>query len=187
MVKGICQWILYKRLGYKKIITQELPEKYIICMAPHTSNWDLILGQLFAHAEGIKCNFLMKKEWFFWPLGPIFRKMGGIPVWRSKHTSMTDNLAAEADKRKSFGLCITPEGTRSLNPEWKKDSISSPSRRICLSISMGLTMRRRSSNAPGRLSRQEMLTKTCVKSSCTSRISKERNRRSSQSEILIKR
>ena len=91
---------MYKRLGYKKIITQELPEKYIICMAPHTSNWDLILGQLFAHAEGIKCNFLMKKEWFFWPLGPIFRKMGGIPVWRSKHTSMTDNLAAEADKRK---------------------------------------------------------------------------------------
>lgn len=120
MVKGICQWILYKRLGYKKNITQELPEKYIICMAPHTSNWDLILGQLFAHAEGIKCNFLMKKEWFFWPLGPIFRKMGGIPVLRSKHTSMTDNLAAEADKRKSFGLCITPEGTRSLNPEWKK-------------------------------------------------------------------
>lgn len=120
MVKGICQWILYKLLGYKKIITQELPEKYIICMAPHTSNWDLILGQLFAHAEGIKCNFLMKKEWFFWPLGPIFRKMGGIPVWRSKHTSMTDNLAAEADKRKAFGLCITPEGTRSLTPEWKK-------------------------------------------------------------------
>ena len=111
---------MYKRLGYKKIITQELPEKYIICMAPHTSNWDLILGQLFAHAEGIKCNFLMKKEWFFWPLGPIFRKMGGIPVWRSKHTSMTDNLAAEADKRKAFGLCITPEGTRSLYPEWKK-------------------------------------------------------------------
>ena len=111
---------MYKRLGYKKIITQELPEKYIICMAPHTSNWDLILGQLFAHAEGIKCNFLMKKEWFFWPLGPIFRKMGGIPVWRSKHTSMTDNLAAEADKRKAFGLWITPEGTRSLNPEWKK-------------------------------------------------------------------
>ena len=34
MVKGICQWILYKLLGYKKIITQELPEKYIICIDP---------------------------------------------------------------------------------------------------------------------------------------------------------
>lgn len=120
MIQKICQWFLYKRLGWTKDITQVLPDKYIICLAPHTSNWDMILGQLFEHAEGMKCNFLMKKEWFFWPLGPIFRKMGGIPVWRSKHTSMTDHLAEEAKKREYFGLCITPEGTRSLNPDWKK-------------------------------------------------------------------
>ena len=120
MVKGICQWILYKHLGYKKIITQELPEKYIICMAPHTSNWDLILGQLFAHAEGIKCNFLMKKEWFFFPLGIIFRKMGGIPVHRDKRTSMVDQLVQRIEKSDTFHLAITPEGTRSANPDWKK-------------------------------------------------------------------
>ncbi|MBQ1626284.1 MAG: 1-acyl-sn-glycerol-3-phosphate acyltransferase, partial [Prevotella sp.] len=76
--------------------------------------------QLYAKAEGLKSNFLMKKEWFFWPLGSVFRAMGGIPVWRSKHTSMTDNLANEASKASVFHLCITPEGTRSLNPEWKK-------------------------------------------------------------------
>jgi 1-acyl-sn-glycerol-3-phosphate acyltransferase len=46
--------------------------------------------------------------------------MGGIPVWRTKKTSMTDNLAAEASKAATFRLCITPEGTRSLNPDWKK-------------------------------------------------------------------
>ncbi len=120
MLQKFCQWYLYKHLGWTKQITESLPQKYIICLAPHTSNWDLILGQLYAHAEGMKSNFLMKKEWFFWPLGPIFRKMGGIPVFRSKHTSMTDQLAAEATKRKSFVLCITPEGTRSLNPDWKK-------------------------------------------------------------------
>lgn len=138
MIRNICQWVLYKRLGWKKDVAFELPEKYIICLAPHTSNWDLILGQLFEHAEGMKCNFLMKKEWFFWPLGPIFRRMGGIPVWRSKHTSMTDNLAEEAKKRESFGLCITPEGTRSLNPDWKRAFTSLPSRLVCLSISTGL-------------------------------------------------
>ena len=33
---------------------------------------------------------------------------------------MTDNLAETARKRDTFGLCITPEGTRSLNPDWKK-------------------------------------------------------------------
>jgi 1-acyl-sn-glycerol-3-phosphate acyltransferase len=62
----------------------------------------------------------MKKEWFFWPLGPIFRSLGGIPVFRSKKTSMTDNLAEAARKAERFMLCITPEGTRSPNPEWKR-------------------------------------------------------------------
>ena len=120
MVKDICKWILYKYLGWKKDVTVGHPKKFIICLAPHTSNWDFLIGLLFSRAEGIKSNFLMKKEWFFWPLGPIFKKLGGVPVWRSKHTSMTDNLAETARKRETFGLCITPEGTRSLNPDWKK-------------------------------------------------------------------
>ena len=71
-------------------------------------------------AEGMRINFLMKKEWFFWPLGTFFRHIGGIPVWRTKHMSMTDNLAQTAIKRKSFRLCITPEGTRKRVEDWKK-------------------------------------------------------------------
>ena len=67
MIQQLSKWILYKRLGWTKEITIAHPEKYIICLAPHTSNWDLLIGQLYAHAEGIKSNFLMKKEWFFWP------------------------------------------------------------------------------------------------------------------------
>ncbi len=107
-------------MGWHKNVTVEHPEKYIICLAPHTSNWDFIMGQLYSGAEGWKINFLMKKEWFFWPLGILFNHLGGIPVYRSKHTSMTDNLAKEARRRESFKLCITPEGTRSANSEWKR-------------------------------------------------------------------
>ena len=107
-------------MGWTANITEPHPDKYIICLAPHTSNWDFLIGQLYSRSRGMKSNFLMKKEWFFWPLGPIFRRMGGIPVWRSKHTSMTDNLAATAEQLPVFQLCITPEGTRSPNPEWKK-------------------------------------------------------------------
>ena len=107
-------------MGWTKCVTVAHPDKFIICLAPHTSNWDFIIGQLYAQAEGFKINFLMKREWFFWPLGIIFRSLGGIPVWRSKHTSMTDNLAETAKTKDSFKLCITPEGTRSPNTEWKK-------------------------------------------------------------------
>lgn len=106
-------------MGWTRDVTVDHPDKYVLCLAPHTSNWDFIIGQLYAKAEGVKINFLMKKEWFFWPLGYFFRRAGGIPVYRSKHTSLTDRLAEEAKKSEHFALCITPEGTRSLNPDWK--------------------------------------------------------------------
>ena len=107
-------------LGWSADISVDHPDKYIICLAPHTSNWDFIIGHLYSGANGIKSNFLMKKEWFFWPLGPIFKRIGGIPVWRSKHNSMTENLAQAAKDAKEFHLCITPEGTRSAKHKKKK-------------------------------------------------------------------
>ena len=66
MLGKLCSWLLYKRLGWTKEVTQPHPEKFIICLAPHTSNWDFALGQMYSRAEGMKINFLMKKEWFFW-------------------------------------------------------------------------------------------------------------------------
>ena len=120
MLRKLSGWILYSKLGWRKEVTVPLPDKFIICLAPHTSNWDFFFGQLYTLSEGIEINFLMKREWFFWPLGPLFKSMGGIPVWRNKHASMTDNLADEAMKSDSFRLCITPEGTRSPNADWKK-------------------------------------------------------------------
>ena len=120
MWKSFCNWLLYKQMGWTAEVTEAHPDKYIICLAPHTSNWDFLIGQLYNGATGMGSNFLMKKEWFFWPLGPIFKRLGGIPVWRDKKTSMTDNLAETARQLKTFRLCITPEGTRSATTEWKK-------------------------------------------------------------------
>ena len=111
MLRKICKWLLYKRLGWEKNVTVSHPDKFIICLAPHTSNADFLLGQLYMRAEAMKINFLMKSEWFAWPLGTLFRKLGGIPVSRGRHTSMTDSLAATARRRPTFRLCVTPEGT----------------------------------------------------------------------------
>ena len=107
-------------MGWRVNITVPNYRKCIICVAPHTSNWDFILGQLYAHAEGIKTNFLMKKEWFFWPLGILMRKLGGIPVYRNKKQGMTDIAAQKAAEMDTFRLCITPEGTRKPTTEWKR-------------------------------------------------------------------
>ena len=120
MRRKFCSWLLFKKLGFKVEVDQPHPDKYILCLAPHTSNWDFIIGQLYNQACHLDTNFLMKKEWFFWPLGLIFKRLGGIPVNRSRHTSMTDSIAETARQAGRFRLCITPEGTRSRVVEWKK-------------------------------------------------------------------
>lgn len=120
MFQKICRTILFDWMGWKADVDQPIPDKCIICIAPHTSNWDFFIGKTYYTALGRTSNFLMKKEWFFWPLGPLFRRMGGIPVERSRHTSMTDQLAQRAMESSHFSLAVTPEGTRSRNPQWKR-------------------------------------------------------------------
>ena len=77
MKKAIFGFIYFKVLGWKAIVNVPDYDKYIICAAPHTSNWDLFIGKLCYGAIGRDAGFLMKKDWFFWPLGSIFRCMGG--------------------------------------------------------------------------------------------------------------
>lgn len=112
--------ILFDWMGVREEVSEPFPAKYIIALAPHTSNWDFIIGMLFCRAKDFNCNFLMKKEWFFWPLGKLMHKLGGIPVYRSKKTGLTDIVAEKAKEMDTFRLCITPEGTRKANKEWKK-------------------------------------------------------------------
>lgn len=120
MLQNLSRFIFFRLMGWKVDVTVEMPRKCIICIAPHTSNWDFIVGRLYALTQGVTAGFLMKKEWFFWPLGSFFRSIGGIPVHRQKNTSLTDVLAAAAREADEFRLAITPEGTRSLVDTWKR-------------------------------------------------------------------
>ena len=120
MKKAICSFIYHKLLGWKAVVNVPDYDKYIICAAPHTSNWDFIIGKLFYAAIGRETGFMMKKEWFFFPFGYLLKAMGGIPVNRDKNTSTVEAVTNEIKKRKTFHLAITPEGTRSPNPNWKR-------------------------------------------------------------------
>ena len=94
MKKRLYSFIYYRLLGWKTNVTVPNYDKCVICAAPHTSNWDLFIGKLFYGAIGRKTSFMMKKEWFFFPLGLIFRAIGGIPVDRSRNTSPVDQAVS---------------------------------------------------------------------------------------------
>ena len=119
MFKSLCR-LIFRKMGWQVEMTVPYRDKCIICVAPHTSNWDFIIAELYYHSIGRTPGFLMKKEWFFWPMGVLFRSMGGIPVERSRHVSLTDRVAEAAIKAERFELAVTPEGTRSLATKWKR-------------------------------------------------------------------
>lgn len=118
-MKSLSRFIL-KLIGWKITGETNLPDKCVICVAPHTSNWDLLLGLIVYKSMGRTASFLIKKEWFFFPMNLIFKSLGGIPVDRSRKTSLTEQMADLYAKKTNFQLAITPEATRKLNTEWKK-------------------------------------------------------------------
>lgn len=111
---------ILKLMGWSYAYTVEEPPKSIICVAPHTSNWDFIIGKLFYSAiKTRKSSFLIKKSWFVFPIGYFMRAVGGVPVDRSRRMSITDQMAKEFEQREFFHLAITPEGTRKAVKRWK--------------------------------------------------------------------
>lgn len=96
-------------------------DKCVICVAPHTSNVDFLLGISAYKSLGREANFLMKSFWFFFPLGILIRKLGGIPVVRSKKGggSLTSQIIYDFNSRKYMNLAVTPEGTRKRTSQWR--------------------------------------------------------------------
>jgi 1-acyl-sn-glycerol-3-phosphate acyltransferase len=107
-------------LGWRMRVPECDVPRSVICVAPHTSNLDFFLGKLYYGAVGLRASFLMKREWFFFPLGYIFRWLGGIPVDRSRSMSITDRMVMEFARRVEFRLAVTPEGTRGRVSEWRR-------------------------------------------------------------------
>lgn len=101
----------------------ELPteKKAVIISVPHTSNWDFVWGELAFLSQRVPAFILMKKEFFFFPIGMILRALRVIPVNRgNKDSQLVDQMVAEFKKRDTMYLCITPEGSRKKRKKWKK-------------------------------------------------------------------
>jgi len=103
-------------------VTGVLPEgqkKYVLIVAPHTSNWDFFLFVLAVSVLRFQPSVLIKSTLFVGPLGWFLRYCGAIPVNRTQATSLVNYIAGLYHQRDEFVLIITPEGTRSANPRWK--------------------------------------------------------------------
>uniref|UniRef100_UPI0032180C58 1-acyl-sn-glycerol-3-phosphate acyltransferase n=1 Tax=uncultured Draconibacterium sp. TaxID=1573823 RepID=UPI0032180C58 len=117
-MKGFCKFWL-KVLGWKAIGSVAPENKCIIIGAPHTSAWDFVISWLFYTSIGGLANVLIKKEFFFWPVGYFVKKMGGLPIDRSKGANVIRQTIQLINESEKIHLALTPEGTRDFTVRWK--------------------------------------------------------------------
>ncbi|WP_299076979.1 1-acyl-sn-glycerol-3-phosphate acyltransferase [uncultured Paraglaciecola sp.] len=93
--------------------------KMILAIAPHTSNWDFVIGVGVAFNLRLKISFFGKHSIFIPPFDRLLRHFGGIPIERSSKHGVVDNMAKSMRDADSMILCLAPEGTRSPISPWK--------------------------------------------------------------------
>lgn len=118
-MRAIARFIYEYILGWK--LVGEFPplDKYLVAVAPHTSNWDFVIGLLVRTLSGVRINYIGKESLFRPPLGWFFRMTGGAPVDRGRNADTVRAIAALFRERDEFRLGLSPEGTRKAVPAWR--------------------------------------------------------------------
>ena len=119
---AVSRWV--GRLGLATLgwhVTGDMPNlrKFVLIVAPHTSNWDFPVGMSAKLALGLSAIWLGKHTLFRFPFGIILRALGGIPVYRSASQDVVQQVTGEFAKSDRLVLAVAPEGTRKKVERWK--------------------------------------------------------------------
>jgi 1-acyl-sn-glycerol-3-phosphate acyltransferase len=95
-------------------IEGEVPDlpRFVIAVAPHTSNWDFVVGASAMFALDLRIAFIAKHTLFRAPFAAVLRWMGAIPVDRSRRHGVVAESVAAFTPIEPRVLVIAPEGTR---------------------------------------------------------------------------
>lgn len=119
------QWLgrsLLSFLGWKvlgEIGEEHTNKNLVVIVAPHTSNWDGILGVAAIAGLDARISFIGKDTAFKYGLGAFLKYMGGIPIDRSNPRGVINDAIEKIKKMNGTLLGMAPEGTRSKVEAWK--------------------------------------------------------------------
>lgn len=116
--RALGRWVL-RAMGWR--IAGEIPNvpKLVIIVAPHTSNWDFVVGVAAKAALGLQVLFLGKDTLFRFPFGALMRALGGMPVDRASSHDVVQGVIEQFARRDRLILGLAPEGTRKRVERWR--------------------------------------------------------------------
>ena len=118
LFQRLCLWLL-DFFGWKHIFEPLPGPKGVIMVYPHTSNLDFFVGILYRYGYDMSAHWVAKHTAFKWPIRGLLKRMGGIPIDRSKPGGAIAAMCEEFGRRASMWVAITPEGTRSYTDHIK--------------------------------------------------------------------
>lgn len=113
-----CGWLL-RKMGWETIGGPMKEPKAIVLGVPHTTLRDFLVCYLFYAQFGKMAHIMIKKQFFWWPLGALLRTLGAVPVDRKSPTETVRSLIHLMEDAPEFHLAIAPEGTRKPVKRWK--------------------------------------------------------------------
>jgi 1-acyl-sn-glycerol-3-phosphate acyltransferase len=96
-----------------------LERKFVLIVAPHTSNWDFLLGVAILFATEMRVSWLGKHALFKAPFRTFLRWLGGIPVDRRASHGVVGECVRAFAEVSTLMLALSPEGTRKGVSQWK--------------------------------------------------------------------
>ncbi len=91
----------------------------VLIAAPHTSNWDFVLGVAAMLALNLRVAWLGKHTIFRFPVAGLLRFWGGVPIDRRSAEGVVETVARQMREAAQFYLALSPEGTRRKVERWK--------------------------------------------------------------------
>jgi len=108
-----------KWMGWKVQGSFPRTPKAVLIAAPHTSNWDFVIGVAAKFYLELSICWLGKHTLFRKPFDRFFRWLGGIPVQRNASHGIVQQTVENFKRHDQFLLGLSPEGTRKKVDRWK--------------------------------------------------------------------
>ena len=110
----------YMKLAGWKVIgyVPDVP-KMIVVAGPHTANRDGFMLIMTAWILRVRLDWMVKAELIKGPWGWALKKIGAVPIDRSRKNDRVKQAVENFLKRDKMLLVIAPEGTRQKTDHWK--------------------------------------------------------------------
>jgi 1-acyl-sn-glycerol-3-phosphate acyltransferase len=93
---------------------------FVLIVAPHTSNWDFVVGFLAYLGLRLHSSWFVKHTALRWPWAALGRHFGAVAIDRAHAGNVVAASVSAMNAAERMVITLAPEGTRKKVSQWKQ-------------------------------------------------------------------